>query len=251
MEIRLFRGLSECPANRNIIFRLYRFSFHKPIRSRLVRGRLYLPFTTYKSTTKSATLRHVKLRLSHNYFDVNFFFGCIHRNEIALNCIAIHGNGSNTFFYMIRVFNLNVVSCATEITFGGEAVHKGRDAGIYDQTVIIRADTEDILGNIYRMSMQQYRSASCFLPLRSCGASLPAIIWEYTYGSVRVDFTDIFDICRTGLLCRPANARFPRPTTVSAHGNPRVVVAENTGILFVSRWIRRDFTEFNMISVIR
>ena len=37
-------GLSECPANRNIIFRLYRFSFHKPIRSRLVRGRLYLPF---------------------------------------------------------------------------------------------------------------------------------------------------------------------------------------------------------------
>ena len=27
MEIRLFRGLSECPANRNIIFRLYRFSF--------------------------------------------------------------------------------------------------------------------------------------------------------------------------------------------------------------------------------
>ena len=35
MEIRLFRGLSECPANRNIIFRLYRFSFHKPIKSRL------------------------------------------------------------------------------------------------------------------------------------------------------------------------------------------------------------------------
>ena len=27
MEIRLFRGLSKCPANRNIIFRLYRFSF--------------------------------------------------------------------------------------------------------------------------------------------------------------------------------------------------------------------------------
>ena len=27
MEIRLFRGLSKCSANRNIIFRLYRFSF--------------------------------------------------------------------------------------------------------------------------------------------------------------------------------------------------------------------------------
>ena len=58
MEIRLYRGLSECPANRNIIFRLYRFSFHKPIKSKLVRGCLYLPFTTHKSTTKSATLRY-------------------------------------------------------------------------------------------------------------------------------------------------------------------------------------------------
>ena len=57
MEIRLFRGLSEYPANRNIIFRLYRFSFHKPIKSRLVRGRLYLPFTPCKSTTKSVILR--------------------------------------------------------------------------------------------------------------------------------------------------------------------------------------------------
>ena len=36
---------------------LYRFSFHKPIKSRLVRGRLYLPFRLWESTTKSATLR--------------------------------------------------------------------------------------------------------------------------------------------------------------------------------------------------
>ena len=55
----LIRSPAECLANRNIIFRLYRFSFHKPIKSRLVRGRLYLPFTTYKSTTESATLRQL------------------------------------------------------------------------------------------------------------------------------------------------------------------------------------------------
>ena len=36
---------------------LYRFSFHKPIKSRLARGRLYLPFTIYNRTTESATLR--------------------------------------------------------------------------------------------------------------------------------------------------------------------------------------------------
>ena len=53
----LFRSPAECPANRNIIFRLYRFSFHKPIRSRLVRGRLYLPFKPWESTAESAALR--------------------------------------------------------------------------------------------------------------------------------------------------------------------------------------------------
>ena len=53
----LLRSPAECPANRNIIFRLYRFSFHKPIKSRLVKGRLYLPLTTYKSTIKSAAPR--------------------------------------------------------------------------------------------------------------------------------------------------------------------------------------------------
>ena len=48
----LFRSLSEYPANRNIIFRLYRFSFHKPIKSRLVRGRLYLPLHTLRKHHK-------------------------------------------------------------------------------------------------------------------------------------------------------------------------------------------------------
>ena len=48
---------------------LYRFSFHKPIKSRLARGRLYLPLTTYKSTTESATLRQLKLRLFKQIFE--------------------------------------------------------------------------------------------------------------------------------------------------------------------------------------
>ena len=45
---------------------LYRFSFHKPIRLRLARGLLYLPSTTYKSTTKSAALR--KLNSGYTLF---------------------------------------------------------------------------------------------------------------------------------------------------------------------------------------
>ena len=61
---------------------LYRFSFHKPIKSRLARGRLYLPFTTYKSTTESAAvhtlnsgykyLRISSIREAYSASDRNF-----------------------------------------------------------------------------------------------------------------------------------------------------------------------------------
>ena len=57
----LFAGHSDKPlkslismAHKGNHICLYRFSFHKPIKSQLVRGRLYLPFTTCKSTTESA-----------------------------------------------------------------------------------------------------------------------------------------------------------------------------------------------------
>ena len=55
-------GLSECPANRNIIFRLYRFSFHKPIKSRLVRDAYICPSNS--RTASQNLLLHGKLSLS-------------------------------------------------------------------------------------------------------------------------------------------------------------------------------------------
>ena len=65
----LFRSLSECPANRNIIFRLYRFSFSLHIKFWLVRGRLCLPFKSWKSTTESAALRQLNSGLQHAFTD--------------------------------------------------------------------------------------------------------------------------------------------------------------------------------------
>ena len=72
----LFAGHSDKPlkslismAHKGNHICLYRFSFHKPIRSRLARGRLYLPFTIYKSTTESATLRPLNSCLQHAFTD--------------------------------------------------------------------------------------------------------------------------------------------------------------------------------------
>ena len=52
MEIRLFRGLSECPANRNIIFRLYRFSFIYAVND-LWEDAYICPINIMNRTTKS------------------------------------------------------------------------------------------------------------------------------------------------------------------------------------------------------
>ena len=54
---------------------LYRFSFSLHIKFRLVRGRLYLPLTTYKSTTESATLRQLNSGLPKYISNFPYFTG--------------------------------------------------------------------------------------------------------------------------------------------------------------------------------
>ena len=65
-----------------------------------------------------------------------------------------------------------------------------------------------------------------------------------------MNLTDIFDISRTGSCVY-------LPSTVASSDNglcdrdPWIVVAEDTGILFVSWWIRRNFTKLYVIFMIR
>ena len=63
----LLRSPAECPANRNIIFRLYRFSFHKPIRSRLVRRCLWLPFHNLRKHHKICYITSVNLEFTEPF----------------------------------------------------------------------------------------------------------------------------------------------------------------------------------------
>ena len=65
-----------------------------------------------------------------------------------------------------------------------------------------------------------------------------------------MNLADILNVCRTGSgVYLPCSVS----TTDNSLGyrNPRIVVAEDAGILLVSWWIRRDFTKLHMISVIR
>ena len=64
-----------------------------------------------------------------------------------------------------------------------------------------------------------------------------------------VDLADILNVCRTGSCIY-------LPSTVASANyslcdrDPWVVVAEDTCVFFVSWWIRRNLTEFHMISVL-
>ena len=59
-----------------------------------------------------------------------------------------------------------------------------------------------------------------------------------------MNFADILNVCRTGpgvyLPCSVSTA-----DNSLSYRNPRIVVAEDAGILLVSRWIRRDFTNLS------
>ena len=65
-----------------------------------------------------------------------------------------------------------------------------------------------------------------------------------------MNLADILNVCRTGsgvyLPCSVSTA-----DNSLSYRNPRIVVAEDAGVLLVSRWIRRDFTKLHMISVVR
>ncbi len=63
-----------------------------------------------------------------------------------------------------------------------------------------------------------------------------------------VDLADVLNIGRAGLAV-DLKARSPRPRTVSAMDDPGIVVAEDTGVLLVSRWIAGDLTKIQVILV--
>ena len=56
--------------------------------------------------------------------------------------------GNDALFHMVRILDGHMVSRTAEISSGGKAVERGRNTRIDHQSVIIRADTQNILGDV-------------------------------------------------------------------------------------------------------
>ena len=54
--------------------------------------------------------------LTHNNFNSMCFAVAEGRNDISVNCISVNNNALDTFAYVVRVRNLNVVSSTAELT---------------------------------------------------------------------------------------------------------------------------------------
>ena len=65
-----------------------------------------------------------------------------------------------------------------------------------------------------------------------------------------MDLADILDISRTSLFIDLESTVTTTDNSLSTR-YPRVIVAEDTCILFISRWIRGDFSKFYMVFGVR
>lgn len=84
--------------------------------------------------------------LTHCNLDCNIVSGSVNsRNHIAINSSTIHDELCHTLLYVGRISDRNVVSIATELTLSCKAVHSVRNTRIYDKTIVVRTDTEDVL----------------------------------------------------------------------------------------------------------
>ena len=93
--------------------------------------------------------------LSHHNLDIHVLLSVreCDRNHAAgdaghVDILAVDGHGNDALFHMVRILDSHMVSRTAEISSGGKAVERGRNTRIDHQSVIIRADAQNILGDV-------------------------------------------------------------------------------------------------------
>jgi len=187
--------------------------------------------------------------LAHDSLDLMYSTIASRRNDVAIDLLAVYNEGNDALLYAGGVVNFDDVCVAAETTGNGEALHLCGDAGINHQTGVISADTEDVLRDV-----EEGPGCSTGQPGVLCLAVVLCIAASY---HLRVDirlgavnFADLLDISRADLAVNLESSVAAADNSLS-DGDPGVVVAEDTSVLFVSRRIGGDFAEIQMIGLIR
>lgn len=116
----------------------------------------------------------LKGKSAHYHFN-GMYAAVEYRQYIAFNCLTIYCYRCNPLANMVRILDGNFVSTATELSGNREAIPFVRDRRIHLQTVPIRNNPQNVLGNSYKVPCcRTGQPAVLASPCRF--ASLPAII---------------------------------------------------------------------------
>ena len=148
--------------------------------------------------------------------------------------------------HALRVFHLDLVDRASEAAADGESGPAGGNARVDPQTLQLRMDTQNGLGDCGKAPGGR-ACEPAVLGLAEDGRVLSRHHLAVNIGLRTVDFTDIFQIGRTELsvgLKGPVPVAEPglRP------GNPGIVVGENARVFLIARRIAADFSQLQPVA---
>ena len=166
-------------------------------------------------------------------------------NQAAFIFFAVYNHFLNTLLNVIRVLDFNVVNSIAECSGKSEITKSFRDTWIDTQSVVGWLYTQDSLRQVPESPCSSTgQPAVLCLTMENCVSAcnhLRIYIWFRT-----VDFTDIFDVGRAGLLVNLKSS-----VAASDDGfcdrNPWIIVTEDTCVLFISRRIGGNFSKVQII----
>ena len=183
--------------------------------------------------------------LSHEHFDFYLIFFTGEGDQIAFYSSAVYGHGDDTFFYVPGIGNLDMIGYSPVFPDHCEIPEICRYAGIYFQSLERRLYSQDILGNIYKGpgGSAGKPAVFCLPEIRSVftGYHLGIDIW---FGAVYV--ADIFQKGRTDLPVY-LKGSFSSSKDSFRDRYPGIIMAENTGVFLVSRGIRGNFSQVQIV----
>ena len=169
-----------------------------------------------------------------------------YRQDIAFNCLAVNCNRNDTLANVVRVLDCYIIGCTTILSGNREAIPFVRDRRVDLQTIPIRDNTQNVLGNSDKVPCccTSQPAVLCFaVAFRILAGNHLCIDIRLGAVEVRIFF---FAVCRRNLavvlkcLIAVANKCF-------CTDNPCIVVAEDTGIFFITARIGGDFAVLDVV----
>ena len=179
--------------------------------------------------------------LTHGYDDIVLSFTLFVRNNTTIYGLAVNGNGFYALFYVVRVYNLDIVSTFTELSGQFKITKSLRNTRINAESLMRRIYAQDVLGYVYESPCSRTGQPAVLCFAVEFGVSAGNHLGIYVR-LCSVDLAELFHISRAGLLIDLESS-----VAASDHGfgdgNPRIVMTEDTCVLLVSRRIGGDFAK--------